>query len=117
MTLYQLLWQRVVDRLDTQGFLTAQSAHSTPAEIAREITGKSGDNRVHRFVWFYYYPRAFGNEAGSMSDADAEALVASLAKAPSQRDLAPIDREFRVAGVDRIPCRLCGKRAPMEAGE
>ena len=113
----KFLWENLLDRLEREGLLFHQSMKATPAEIAKHVRAKTGDNRVHRFVWSYYYPRTFGNEAGALSDLDAEALVESYNRPLTKQERTTMEQERKpaseVAPQPKNACRICGVRATM----
>jgi hypothetical protein len=76
------LWREVRKILHSRGQLPFGHDVLTPGEIADAIGRGAGDPRVRRFVWEYYYPQRYGKAAGSMSDAEAEALIESLRERP-----------------------------------
>ena len=76
------LWQEHRSILHSRGQLPFGHDVLTPGEIANAIGRLGGDPRVHRFVWEYYYPQHYGKAAGSMSDAEAAALIDSLRQRP-----------------------------------
>jgi hypothetical protein len=76
------LWRELQDLLRERGVLTFQFDSCTPSEIAGAIARESGDPRVQRFVWEYYYPRCYGDMEGNLSDAEARSLVESYRKYP-----------------------------------
>ena len=105
----QSLWNRLLDRLDDAGLLSLSFGTETPAEIANEIKRRTGDDRVLRFVWHYYYPKVFGNDPGSMSDRDAGILIESFRK-PLKPEPPKLSDELDAA---RPTCAYCGKN-PIE---
>jgi hypothetical protein len=70
------LWKRLRQQLTERGML--RTGNPTPAEIARQADVLLGNRSVSRFVNDYYYPRIYGGTSGKLSDAEAEAIVASL---------------------------------------
>jgi hypothetical protein len=104
------MWQQLVDRLNRAGSLSLHSSQATPAEIAGDVTAKTGDSRVSRFVWGYYYPRIFGNEAGTMTDLEAEALVHSFNRPIRSDRTAPPSSSHLIGRDEAARCRICGKR-------
>jgi len=114
---YESLWEQLLDHLSREGLLSVHSLRLTPAEIAADVAAKASDNRVHRFVWGYYYPTVFGNITGSISENDARTLVASFQRPPVEEDYAPIEDEsipnLEVPIKSQPNCRVCGKRRPM----
>lgn len=114
MTKAEMLWERLLDLLDQEGLLFHQAIQSTPAEIANHVRSKTGDTRIHRFVWSYYYPRTFGNMGGSLTDLDAEALVDSYNRPLTKQERLALERENKPVTKNFEPpmdaCRICGKR-------
>jgi hypothetical protein len=97
------LWNRLLDRLDDAGLLTLRFATETPAEIAKQVEQKTGDPRVHKFVWRYYYPKVFGNHAETMTTREAAALIESF------RDFSKLDLTRPVNSASDLPiCAYCG---------
>jgi len=76
------LWRELRTILHARGQLPFGHDVLTPGEIADVIGRGSGDPRVRRFVWEYYYPQRYGKAAGSMSDDEAQALIDSLRQRP-----------------------------------
>jgi len=115
LTKHEQLWQQLLEHLDREGLLAIHLVALTPAEIARQVAASTGDPRVHRFVWAYYYPRSYGNEKGSMSDKQARALVASFDK-PRPADSKPIADSgvppLVIPKVVQPNCVVCGTRRP-----
>lgn len=114
MTKVQSLWNLLLDRLDDAGLLTFRVATETPAEIGKEILRKTGDDRVLRFVWHYYYPKIFGSESGVMTDREASELIESFRNPPKVDPVqfAVQDGKLR---RDTPLCPFCGTN-PVEAG-
>ncbi len=110
MKKHLLLWEQLVDHLDREGMLPLQTLKSTPSEIAAQVARRYGDIRVQRFVWDYYYPRAFGNQNGKLGEGDAEALVLSFRKPKDLRGQirAAISTEHEPIGEST--CMVCGVR-------
>jgi hypothetical protein len=82
----------------------------TPAEIARIVQLKTDDVRVSRFVWGYYYPRVFGEEIGTMSDAEAEALVQSFHGYRRPEQVATAAKFVASDEAKARACEVCGRR-------
>ena len=114
MTKAEYLWEKLIDMLDRDGLLAQQSLRATPAEIAQHIRARTGDSRIDRFVWAYYYPRTFGNELGALSDLDAEALVESYNRRLTKQEKQAMEREKApipsVVIAPQDACRICGTR-------
>jgi hypothetical protein len=53
----------------------------TPGELAREVTSRQRDDRFHRLVWEWYYPRRYGAAQGALSDAEARELMEQMTAA------------------------------------
>ena len=110
MKKHQLLWEQLVDHLDREGMLPLQSLRSTPSEIAGQVAKRYGDIRVQRFVWDYYYPRAFGNVNGKLAEGDAEALVLSFRKQMDLRGQLRAAISSDRESVGESTCLVCGVR-------
>lgn len=113
---HETLWLRLLDRLDDAGLLSLRSASETPAEIGREIERRTGDNRVDLFVWRYYYPKAFGNETGLMTDREAGILIDSF-KRPPKEDPPHLVLKPERQRAEVTPCIVCGKIEVAPRGE
>ena len=99
------LWRELVGVLHGRGELPLQHDLFTPGEIAQTVCRASGDPRVQRFVWEYYYPRRYGQIAGSLSDAEAAALIASLRRNPNPAEAVAIE-----AAPAAPKCDICRKQ-------
>jgi len=98
------LWRELVEVLHSRGELPLQHDLFTAGEIAKTVSRTSGDPRVQRFVWEYYYPRRYGQVDGSLSDEAAAALVESLRRHPNPTEAAPVEQA--PAGPK---CEICRK--------
>lgn len=106
------LWTRLLAQLRRHGRLPLRSEQLTPQEIAAHCYEADGDDRGWRFVHDYYYPHHFGQTAGALSEAEAEALVtsfepgakAALRPAPDSPDSPP------APPVRRPLCQICKHR-------
>jgi len=107
----ELLWQELRAILHARGQLPFQHDVLTPGEIANAIGRGSGDSRVHRFVWEYYYPQRYGKSAGSMSDADATALIESLRERPDP------PKEQVKAAPHTATCGICQRQPVSKASQ
>jgi hypothetical protein len=105
------LWQELRAILRSRGQLPFQHDVLTPGEIADAIGRGSGDSRVHRFVWEYYYPQRYGKAAGSMSDAQAAALIESLRQRPDP----PKDQVK--AAPHEATCGICQRQPVHNASQ
>jgi len=76
MTALAELWRSLRSLLQTRGELPLNHEVLTPAEIAASVKRSTGDTRVHRFVWDYYYPQYYGG--GGVADVGVSALVDSF---------------------------------------
>jgi hypothetical protein len=113
MTEARSLWNRLLDRLDDAGLLTLRFSTETPAEVAKHIQRRTGDDRVLRFVWRYYYPQIFGGEPGTMTDREAGILIESFKKPPIDHAplvAAPADKK----GEKPPLCAYCGENPVAE---
>ena len=108
MTEFETLWNRLLEHLDREGLLSIQAAKLTPAEIARHVFLRTGDQRVQKFVWGYYYPLTYGNVPGALSSKKARAIVASFEKTSTVVDVPPA--KYRFPAPRR--CDVCGVRWP-----
>jgi len=107
----EALWQELRSILHARGQLPFGHDVLTPGEIANAIGRGSGDSRVHRFVWEYYYPQHYGNAAGSMSDEEAAALIDSLRQRPDP----PKDQ---VKAAPHTPtCGICQRQPVHNASQ
>ena len=102
--MHDRLWKQLLSHLQGRGCLPPRHADLTPAELADKVRADFGDDRPHRFVWGYYYPRQYGGQSGTMEEAEAAALVDSLVQAPPPPSQKP-----------PAPCQLCGSR-PIPGG-
>ncbi len=110
MTRAENLWHQLLRKLESASLLTLTLMTETPAEIARLVQLKTDDSRVHRFVWNYYYPCVFGEEAGSMTAAEAEALVQSFHGYRRPEQVAT-SAHFVASNTPRPKaCEVCGRR-------
>lgn len=110
---YEQLWQRLLAWLRQQRVLP--EGNFTPAEIARRADEALADERVRRFIFEYYYPRAYGQVDGTWSDEAAEELVTSLEKhghvaVPSNPTPSPVP-----AATD--PAKIQGRHAEAQGGK
>ncbi|HEV8377996.1 MAG TPA: hypothetical protein VGQ99_23510 [Tepidisphaeraceae bacterium] len=103
------LWQELRKILHARGQLPFRHDVLTPGEIADTIGRGSGDSRVHRFVWEYYYPQRYGKAAGTMSDAEAQALIDSL------RERAQPPRSTAEAASHAATCGICQRQSVSSA--
>jgi len=78
MKSFEKLWFQLLDHLDREGMLPIQLTRSTPAEIARHVGSRTGDDRVSTFVWGYLYPKRYGNRRGTITEKQAKAIVESF---------------------------------------
>ena len=101
------LWRELRAILHARGELPLQHEVLTPGEIAAAIGRASGDPRVQRFVWEYYYPRCYGQIDGSLTDAEAAALIQSLRRTPAPPQPAA------AAAPDMARCGIC-RRQPVD---
>jgi hypothetical protein len=107
----EALWQELRSILHARGQLPFGHDVLTPGEIANAIGRGSGDSRVHRFVWEYYYPQHYGKAAGGMSDAEAAALLDSLRQRPD-----PPKDDAKAA--QQVPtCGICQRQPVQNASE
>jgi hypothetical protein len=113
---YESLWHRLLDRLDDAGLLSLRSSTETPAEIGREIERRTGDQRVVTFVWRYYYPRAFGNEAGLMTDREAGILIDSFKRPPKEEPRQHEEKSSWQKAPEKM-CVICGTNEVPSRGE
>jgi hypothetical protein len=96
----EALWQQLRAILHARGQLPFGHEVLTPGEIVNAISRVSGDSRVHRFIWEYYYPQRYGDAAGTMSDAEAAALIDSLRQRPDPpKDDAKADLHGPTCGI------------------
>ncbi len=118
LTEHEILWEKLLDLIDRQGILSLRSLKATPGEIARHVRSGTGDNRVHRFVWGYYYPRAFGKEQGSMTENEAKAIIESFNRPLSRVERAVLTTSPEAEPLVRLKttCQICGTR-PTIRGE
>jgi len=100
------MWRELREILHARGQLPFGHDALTPSEIADAIGRGTGDPRVHRFVWEYYYPQRYGKAAGTMSDAEAAALIASLRKSAEPQQ-AKVETTSHTAS-----CGIC-RRQPV----
>lgn len=115
---YKTLWKRLLGHFEKRGYLPLRYQVMTPAEIAESVYAARGDDRARHFVLGYYYPHFYGQEEGTLSDEDAEALVASFeehSQPPPDRSMAHVKRRrgsVKAAHVaKRLSCEICGLRA------
>jgi hypothetical protein len=72
----EALWNRLRAALLARGQLAP--GNPTPGEIALHADRLRGDADVSRFVNEYYYPRLYGDDTGTISDAEAGTIVAAF---------------------------------------
>lgn len=119
------LWHHLHGALRRQGALPPGHGRMTPAELARRVVARNGDEQMLRFVLDWYYPRRYGQQAGRMDDTEAVAYVEFIAgpltipEIPSDGDrrgdnLGASGRRGKARGKARgtpstaPPCALCG---------
>jgi hypothetical protein len=105
------LWLRAVNAADARGLLPPNHARLTPAELAAEVA-RRGENRLARLVECWYYPASYGHIRGSLSDEEAERLVAAMEAQMTQSPIA-LPQIAAPAVKDSTPrrppeCELCG---------
>ncbi len=110
-----MLWRRALRAVDTRGLLPASRARFTPRELAIEVA-RRGENRLVRLVDEWYYPASYGDLRGTLSDEEANGIVAALEAVVATAAVAPPPPIAQAAAV--IPpvqyvvnCDLCG--SPM----
>jgi hypothetical protein len=104
------LWLRAVHAADARGLLPTNSARLTPRELAAEAA-RRGDDRLIRLVDGWYYPTSYGRVRATLSDDEADGLVASLEADVTRAEEAPpeIAPPVRARPAHRImSCQLCG---------
>lgn len=98
------LWARVLAEIGRRGLLPIRSEPLTPHEIAEQLRARDADRTVHRFVHEYFYPMKFGQTLGSMSEREAEVLVAAFESGSRTPDsVGPVQAEIAI-------CRVCNHR-------
>lgn len=115
------LWHHLHRALRRQGALPLGHGRMTPAELARRVAARNGDEEMLRFVLDWYYPHNYGQQAGRMDDAEAVAYVESIAGPLAVPELPKTDgRRGDGLGASRRhntpsgappnspPCALCG---------
>jgi hypothetical protein len=98
-------WARALAAAGSLGLLPADIHALTPAEIA-SAARQRGDGRLDTLVRGYYYPACYGRTAGSLSEDEAEMLVAELESGRRPSASAVPAR----AGAAAVLCPVCGKR-------
>src|SRR5262249_17419146 len=98
--------------LQERGVLPLEHETQTPGEIAVSVSRAIGDSRVHRLVWEFYYPRHFGNQAGSLTDDEALQLVKSI----RTRAASEVEQGRLNSMVDFAECGVCHRRPAGRGG-
>ena len=124
MKLHQSLWQQLFSHLASGGWIVTGGLNQTPVEIAMKFAHEKKDIRMLSFVWSYYYPLAFGNQSGTMTDKEAQALVEAIKTAFPPKDAKPSRAEHSNAFFDfkkmkptslQPMCAVCNTR-PLTQG-
>jgi hypothetical protein len=97
------LWQRALKALASAHRLPYEYRTLTPAEIAR----RTGDQRLNRLVYEYYYPAHYGRGAGNLSEEEAAQIVAAIEG--TRHAVAEINREPLPQDKPQM-CEVCGRR-------
>lgn len=100
------LWPKLRELLRTRGELPLQHEVMTPGEIANAVQQTSGDRRVQRFVWAYYYPHRYGAEPGELSDDETAALIDSY----TARVAVKPEASAKTVVPDEERCGICHHR-------
>ncbi|MDP1587101.1 MAG: hypothetical protein Q8M07_05130 [Prosthecobacter sp.] len=101
----EALWTRLLALLREQGRMPLRSEPLTPHEIALHCHETDGDDRVRRFVDGFYYPARFGQTTGSLSEAEARALLDSF-----EKRAATAGDDTHGKSAHRPLCQICQHR-------
>jgi hypothetical protein len=71
-------WLSMIARMHKMGGLPTEHARLTLAELARQLSSKSGEDDFYRLVINWYYPRQYGQTSGTIGDDDALEIMEGL---------------------------------------